>query len=600
MGHYNGGTGAEYASKKIDKTVLKRLLSYAKPYALWFLLASICIVAIVFLELYQPIIIGDASDIIVDGLKNEGNLDIAKHAVIIKGVLYAVTIIIALILTYVQALILSYVGQKVIYTVRGDVFSHLERLSMNYFNSNPIGKLVTRATNDIETLNEMYTSVIVNVLKSIVMLLGIIITMFSYNIKLSLVTFSVIPFIIVFTLIFRKVSRANYRKIRAKISALNAFVAEHVSGMKIVQIFAAENKMLKQFREKTESLKKQHIKQIWIYSIYRPSNFILKITAWILLLYFGGKEYLAGSITIGTIIIFQRYITKFFEPIQSISEQLDIVQSASASAERIFKLLDEEAAIKDIENAIELKDVKGEIEFKNVWFAYKGEDWILKDVSFKAKAGQNIAFVGATGAGKTTIQNLITRYYDIQKGQILIDGIDIKDIKLDSLRSSIGQMLQDVFLFTGDIKSNIRLRNKNISDEEIIEAAKYVNASSFIDKLDNKYDERVIERGSSLSAGQRQLLSFARTLAFNPKILILDEATANIDTETEILIQDALDKLMQNRTTLIVAHRLSTIQNADKIIVMDLGKIIEEGNHQELLANHGAYYNLYQLQLQEK
>lgn len=598
MGHYNGGTGAEYGTKKIDKNVLKRLLAYAKPYSLWFLLTSVCIVVIVFLELYQPIIIGQASDIIIDGLKN--NVDLAKHQIIIKGLLYAATIVLALILTYVQALILSYVGQKVILTVRKDVFGHLETLSMDYFNKNPIGKLVTRATNDIETLNEMYTSVIVNVLKSIVMLLGIIITMFSYNVKLSLITFSVIPFIIIFTLIFRKVSRANYRKIRAKISSLNAFVAEHVSGMKIVQIFAAEEKMFKQFKSKTESLKKQHIKQIWIYSIYRPSNFMLKITAWILLLYFGGAEYLAGNITIGTIIIFQRYITKFFEPIQSISEQLDIVQSASASAERIFKLLDEEPTIKDSDGAIEIEEVKGEIEFKNVWFAYKGEDWILKDVSFKAKPGQNIAFVGATGAGKTTIQNLITRYYDIQMGQILIDGIDIKNIKLNSLRGAIGQMLQDVFLFTGDIKSNIRLKNENITDEEIMVAANYVNASNFIEKLDDKYDEKVIERGSSLSAGQRQLLSFARTLAFKPKILILDEATANIDTETEILIQDALDKLMQNRTTLIVAHRLSTIQNSDKIIVMDAGRIKEEGSHQELLNKQGAYFKLYQLQLQEK
>ncbi len=580
--------------KKYSFKTIRRLLKYAKPYIGWFAMAIIFIFLIVGLELYQPIILGNATDLIVENI-NTPNPD-AGNQIIVLGIKFLGIVALSLVLSYAQAMVLAYIGQKIIYNIRLDVFRHLHKLSINFFNNNPIGRLVTRATNDIETLNEMYTSVIVNILRSVCLLAGIIVTMLMYNVKLSLLTFTVIPFIIIFTSIFSVVSRKTYRQIRTKISAINAFVSEHVSGMKVVQIFAVENKILDKFKQKSEELRAKHMKQITIFAIYNPSAYMLNIVALILLIWFGGKMYLAGEITIGMIVIFQRYIGKFFEPIQEFAEQLNIIQSASASAERIFNLLDEDPEIKDSENAIELKDLKGEIEFKNVWFAYNEGEWILRDVSFKVKPGQNVAFVGATGAGKTTIQNLISRYYDIQKGEILIDGINIRDIKVDSLRMNIGQMLQDVFLFTGDIKSNIRLRNENITDEEIIEASKYVNADGFISKFKKKYDEPVIERGASFSAGQRQLLSFARTLAFKPKILILDEATANIDTETESLIQDALGKIMQGRTTLIVAHRLSTIQNADKIIVMHKGKIIEEGTHQELLINHGMYYKLYKLQ----
>ena len=580
--------------KKYNSKTIKRLLKYAKPYIGWFLMAIVFIFLIVGLELYQPIILGNATDVIVENISNPNPN--SANEMIVLGLKFLGIILCSLVLSYAQAMVLAYVGQKIIYSIRLDVFKHLHKLSINFFNNNPIGKLVTRATNDIETLNEMYTSVIVNILKSVCLLIGIIVTMLMYNVKLSLLTFTVIPFIIIFTGVFSKVSKKTYREIRGKISALNAFVSEHVSGMKIVQIFAVENKMLDRFKEKSEELREKHMKQITIFAVYNPSAYMLNIIALILLIWFGGKLYIAGEITIGTIVIFQRYIGKFFEPIQEFAEQLNIIQSASASAERIFNLLDEKPDIEDSENAVEISDLKGEIEFKNVWFAYNEEEWILKDVSFKVKPGQNVAFVGATGAGKTTIQNLISRYYDIQKGEILIDGINIKDIKVDNLRMHIGQMLQDVFLFTGDIKSNIRLRNENITDHEIIEAAKYVNADGFISKFNKKYNEPVIERGASFSAGQRQLLSFARTLAFKPKILILDEATANIDTETESLIQDALGKIMKGRTTLVVAHRLSTIQNADKIIVMHKGKIIEEGTHQELLTNHGMYYKLYKLQ----
>jgi len=491
---------------------------------------------------------------------------------------------------------LAYIGQKVIYQIRLDVFKHLHKLDISFFNNNPIGRLVTRATNDVETLSELYSSVIVTLVRSVGTLIGIIVTMLTFNLELSLITFTTIPVIIVITTIFTNILMKRWSAIRSKISALNAFVSEHVSGMKIIQIFTAEKKTYDKFTNKTEELRKSHLKQIVTHSIYGPSIYLLNILATVLLIIFGSKMYMAGAITIGTIVTFQRYIGRFFDPIQEFAEQLNVIQASKVSAQRIFGLLDEQPSIIEKENAIELTDIKGDIEFKNVWFAYKDEDWILKDVSFKIQAGQSVAFVGATGAGKTTIQNLIGRYYDVQKGEILLDGINIKDIKIDSLRIKIGQMLQDVFLFTGDIESNIRLKNEEIGQDELIASAKYVNADNFISKLKLQYKEPVLEGGTSLSAGQRQLISFARTLAYKPRILILDEATANIDTETELLIQDALRKIMEGRTTLIVAHRLSTIQNCDNIIVMHKGRVVEQGNHQALLKQKGIYYKLYKLQ----
>ena len=588
-------------NKKLDRSLYKRLLKYAKPYIWQFALAVFVILIIVAIELYQPVLLGEVVDKFLSryGSVKETNSGVIQNDIngVIKiGFIYLSTVIGVFFFNYIQALILARTGQKIIYNIRMEIFSHLNKLSLCFFTENPIGRLVTRVTSDTEALNEMYTSVIVNVLKSFFVLIGIVITMINYNLKLSLLTFIVIPFIILFTFTFKNVSMKIHREIRSKISALNAFISEHVSGMKIVQIFAVENEILQNFKNENEKLRKEHIRQLFTFAIYNPTNFLMNITATSILLWFGAKMVLEGTITIGTIVVFQRYISKFFEPIQELAEQLNLIQSAAAASERIFGLLDEEPAIKDNENAIEMDSFNGSIEFKNVWFSYKEDEWILKDVSFKVAPGESVAFVGATGAGKTTIQNLICRYYDIQKGEILIDGINIRDIKVSSLRKNIGQMLQDVFLFSGDIKSNIRLQNENITDEEIIEASKYVNADNFISKLDNKYDEHVIENGAAFSAGQRQLVSFARTLAFKPDILILDEATANIDTETEVLIQDALNKIMKGRTTLIVAHRLSTIQNSNKIIVMHKGEIREEGTHQELLTKRGIYYKLYKLQ----
>lgn len=596
-------------SKAKEKTLSpnRRLLRYARPYIGYFMLAFAIILVLVWLELYQPQILGEAVDecvakyekissngFSIEELKKLRADDLSK--VIKLGLLYFGTVIAVMVLTYTQASILATTGQKIIYNLRNDIFSHMMKLHIGFYNDNPIGRLVTRVTNDCETVNEMFTSVKVNILKSFFVLGGVIVMMLSYNVKLSLYIFIVIPFITVATFVFRKVTRKIYRVMRAKISELNGFVAEHVSGMKVVQAFTAEKDVKDDFEARTEELRGINMKQLMAFALYSPVPYVMNITALAILIFVGGHMAIDGVITIGTMIIFQRYINNFFQPIQELAEQFNTIQSANACAERIFWLLDTEPQIENAPDAVSMDNFKGKIEFKNVWFAYKDEDWVLKDVSFTVEPGQRVAFVGATGAGKTTIQNLICRYYDIQKGSITIDGIDVKKIKLEDLRRNIGQMLQDVFLFTGDVKDNIRLNEKNITDEDIIAAAKTVNAASFIEKLDDGYSHHVIERGAAFSAGQRQLISLARALAFKPSVLILDEATANIDTETESLIQDALGKMMEGRTTIMVAHRLSTIQNADNIIVMHKGRIVEEGTHQELLEKGGIYYKLYKLQ----
>ena len=586
---------------------VRRMLRYALPYTGWFLLALAIIFGTVAIELYQPLMLGKATDEFVNKYENADNTGLTTEEIKVQrkddlmgvlklGTLYGLSVVISLGLTYAQAAILATIGQKIIYNMRTDVFTHLSKLHVGFFNDNPIGRLVTRVTNDCETVNEMFTSVIVNVLKSICLLAGIMIYMITMHAKLSLMIFTVLPVITVATFAFRIYTKKIYRNIRAKVSELNGFVAEHISGMKTVQIFTAEDDTMQAFAEETEKLRKINIKQLTAFALYTPVTYVLNTVAMAILLLYGGRLAMDGIITIGTLVIFQRYISKFFEPIQNLAEEFNVIQSAAASAERIFWLLDTKPQIQDKPDAVSMPSFRGEIEFKNVWFAYRDEEWVLRDVSFKVQPGQRVAFVGATGAGKTTIQNLICRYYDVQKGQVLVDGVDVRDIKVADLRRNIGQMLQDVFLFAGDVKSNIRLSEESITDADVVEAAKYVNADGFIQKLDGGYDHQVIERGAAFSAGQRQLLSFARTLAFQPSVLILDEATANIDTETEALIQDALNKLMEGRTTIIVAHRLSTIQNCDKIIVMHKGQICESGNHQELLAQGGIYYKLYKLQ----
>jgi ATP-binding cassette, subfamily B, multidrug efflux pump len=527
-------------------------------------------------------------------LVRKGDFDGIKKIV----VLYLLILLVGFVCNILQTWLLQLTGQNIIYNIRQEVFEHIHKLSLRFFDITPVGRIVTRVTNDVEALNEMYTNILVKLFKNMVKIIGLAVVMLSINIRMSMYAFVLLPFIVFLTFLFKKISRATYRIARTKLTAINTYLSEHISGMKLIQIFAREQEKYKEFEGKSKELYRANYREMMVFAIFRPAIYMLSVLALVIIIWVGGRSYFDGIISIGTLYIFIQYIGSFFEPIQEIAEQFSTLQSAMASAEKIFTILDEEVTVQPPKSPIELPAVKGRIEFKNVWFAYIGEEWILKDVSFVIEPGQKVAFVGATGAGKSSILNLIGRYYDIQKGEILIDGVNIKELNTDQLRAAIGQVQQDVFIFTGDIRSNIRLRSEEISDETVQEAASYVNADTFIQKLNHGYEETVTERGATLSAGQRQLLSFARTLAFNPRILVMDEATANIDTETEQLIQEALGKLMTNRTTIMVAHRLSTIQHADQIMVMHKGRIRESGTHQELLAKDGIYKKLYELQLQ--
>ncbi|MCK4258268.1 MAG: ABC transporter ATP-binding protein [Halanaerobiales bacterium] len=517
------------------------------------------------------------------------------------SMLFLILLIIGFVLSFVQIYLLQWTGQKIIFNIRQELFSYIEKLSLSFFDSNPVGRLVTRVTNDVHTLNEMYTGVLVNLFKDVFMLVGILAVMLRLDFKLALYSFTVLPLILISTVIFRSKARQAYREVRTRLAGLNSSFAENITGMKLVQIFNQEKKKYKEFDKINEKYYRATKKQLMAFAIFRPTMEVISSLGLATVLWFGGKGVIQGTLEFGVLFAFINYIQQFFRPILDLTEKYNILQAAMASSERIFMLMDTEENIKNQPKPEKFPFplIKGNIEFKNVWFAYNSEEWVLRDVSFSINPGELVAFVGATGAGKSSIISLICRFYDIQKGQILIDGKDIKTLDKYELRSHIGVVLQDVFLFTGDIKGNIRLNNTEIDEETIQKVAQYVNADSFISKLPNKYDEPVTERGSTLSAGQRQLLAFARTLAYDPSILVLDEATANIDTETEILIQDALKKLIKDRTTLVVAHRLSTIQHADKIIVLHKGKIREIGTHQELLAKEGLYYNLYQLQYKE-
>lgn len=513
------------------------------------------------------------------------------------GVLYIIVLLLNLICSYAQTMILQLTGQNIIYTIREQLFHHVHSLPLRYFDTHPVGRIITRITNDVEGLHEMYATILIRLFKNSVKILGLAIVMLSINLKLALYSFAMLPLIAMLTYIFKTLSRKVHRLVRTKISMLNTFLSENISGMRLIQIFANEKMKYDEFFEKSKDLYRTNIRQLTIFAIFRPSIYFLSQIALAIVLYTSARSVLDGSITLGIMYVFINYISNFFEPIQDLAEQFSTLQNAYASAEKIFTVLDEKNTIEEKEKPVKLGKIKGKIEFKHVFFAYENDDYVLKDVSFVIQPGEKVAFVGATGAGKSSILNLIGRYYDIQKGQILIDDVDIKELSIQEIREAIGQVQQDVFIFTGDIAGNIRLQNEEISDEKIKECAKTVNASHFIEQLPNQYHELVSERGSTLSSGQRQLLSFARTLAFDPKILVMDEATANIDTETEQLIQDALEKLMEGRTTIMVAHRLSTIQHADNIIVMHKGKIREMGTHQELLQQNGIYKKLYELQL---
>lgn len=577
------------------KGTLVRLFAYVKGKAKYFIIALCGMVIVVTLNLLQPLIIAEIYSLLAEVTFNSKKFTLLMIAIVGIMLLNAV-------ISYSQAISLQKAGQKIIYELREQVFTKIESLSIEQLNLTPVGKLVTRVTSDTGAISEMYTRIIINLISNVLTLVGVVVAMFLVNATLALYVLMVAPIIAILSFIFRKYSIRAHRKVREGISNVNANLSENISGMKITQAFNQEEKQIGTFDNANDSLYKSSFKQIFIFGIFRPSIYALYILTIVLVLYVGSMKILDSNfaISFSMIIIFYQYIERFYNPIQQLADQFNQMQSALAAGERIFDVLDTEPVIKNKENAIKLEKLRGEIEFKNVWFSYIPDEWVLKDVSFKINARETVAFVGATGSGKTTILSLIVRNYDIQKGQILIDGIDIKDIDISSLRRCVGQMLQDVFLFSGTIRSNITLKDETICEEDILEACKFVNADKLINKLPSGLDEEVRERGNNFSAGERQLLSFARTVVHRPNVMILDEATANIDTETEVLIQESLHRMMNIGTMLIVAHRLSTIQHADKIIVLKHGRIIEEGNHQELLKKGGYYHQLYTLQYRDQ
>ena len=576
-----------------DGEIVRRLLVYAKPYRKNFLFVGFCMLFSIAYDILSPLLVG-----YIEGMV-KNSFPLSRLFVAVGG--YAGILIVSLVSSYIQAIVLQRTGQRILSALREDLFRHIESLSHAQLNVIPVGKLVTRVTNDTNAISMMFTNILVNLIKNCFVILGVLVAMLCLNYELTLMILCFVPFIVLFTVIFRKFSRRAYRKVKDGTTDINTFLSENLSGMKITQIFNREERKMREFSERNKKLASAKQQQILVFGIFRPLVYMLYITSVLCLLYLGGKGYiddvsfLGQTLTSEVIVTFYMYISKFFNPIQSLAEQFNWLQSAFASAEKIFTIFDMKPEVVDAEDAIELNEVKGEIEFRDVWFSYVPGEWVLKGVSFHVNAGDTVAFVGSTGSGKTTILSLICRNYDIQKGEILIDGIEIRKIKISSLRKHFGQMLQDVFLFSGTIRSNIVLREE-FSDEEILRVCDYVNASSFIRKLENGLDEPVRERGNNFSAGQRQLLSFARTILHKPSVMILDEATANIDTETEVLIQDSLEKMMNIGTMLIVAHRLSTIRGADNIIVLSHGKIVEQDSHRELLEQKGKYYRLYTLQ----
>ncbi len=581
-----------------DREIVARLLRYAKPYWTRFVLALVIMLFSIAYDLVSPLLVGHIEQVVAG--------DFALSYLFSVVAVYGAILLVSMLCTYLQAMLLQKTGQKILSQLRLDLFAHIENLSHNQLNNNPVGKLVTRVTNDTNAISYLFTNILVTLVKNTLMIFGVLAAMLLLNYALTLMVLCFVPFVVLFTLIFRKFSRRVHRAVSDATTDINTYLSENLSGIKITQIFNQEENKLQAFKLRSRKLQKAKLGRMFVFGIFRPMVYMLNISSVLCLLYFGAKGYLQDTqflgqtVTAHVVVSFYMYISKFFQPVQALAEQFDMLQKSFASAEKIFTVMDMIPEVVDEEDAIELDTVRGEIEFRDVWFAYKPGEWVLKGVSFRVEPRQTVAFVGSTGSGKTTILSLICRNYDIQKGQILIDGIDIRHIKISSLRRHFGQMLQDVFLFSGTIRSNILLQSDNIPEEEIRQACRYVNAHTFIERLENGLDEVVRERGNNFSAGQRQLLSFARTILHKPSVMILDEATANIDTETELLIQDSLEKMKNIGTMLIVAHRLSTIQHADNIILLSHGQILEQGTHQQLLRQKGRYYRLYTLQYEKK
>lgn len=583
------------SSKNINKKEMNkksstmRLVAYMKPYAHWVIFALLLVLGLTAFDLYRPMLVGDA----IDTFGVNGDYDV----IIVTAIKYAVVLALSFVFNIAQTWILQKTGQNIILQMRKDLYRHIQSLGSRYFDITPVGKLVTRVTNDVEALNEMYSGILVQLFRNIVKIVGLAGVMLVLDVRLAAISFVLMPLVIGLTVLCQKIARNIYRLYRTRLTDINTFLSEHLSGMKIIQIFGRQERKFEEFHDKNTKLYKAFYREMLMYAVFRPLIYILSILSLMIVLWFGSRNVFDEIISVGTLYIFSNYIRSFFDPIQELAEQFSTLQSSIASAEKIFTVMDETEFIPEAANPKEPDKIIGKIEFDHVWFAYDGENYVLKDVSFVINPGEKVAFVGATGAGKSSILNLIGRYYDIQKGHIYIDGIDIRQLSKKQLRSAIGQMQQNVFIFEGDVAYNIRLNDDDITDAQVKEAAEYVNASHFIEKFPQGYHEPVTERGATFSAGERQLLSFARTLAHNPSILVMDEATANIDTETEILIQEALEKLMDGRTTIMVAHRLSTIQHADCIMVMHKGRICERGTHRELLEQDGIYRKLYELQI---
>ena len=587
-------TAMGFERSMADGEILRRLFGYAKPYLRQFVVVGFLVLFSISYDIASPLIVGYIEELVVG--------DFELKSLYVSVAVYAGVLVFSMASTYLQAVILQRVGQRIISDLREDLFTHIESLSHGQLNDIPVGKLVTRVTNDTNAISMMFTNLFVNLTKNAFVILGILVAMLFLNYELTLMVLCFVPFILLFTVIFRKFSRRAYRKVKDATTDINTYLSENLSGIKVTQIFGREDEKMEEFRQKSQTLAKATQEQIFVFGVFRPLVYMLYISSILCLFYLGGMghlnhlTFLGQTISSGTIVTFYMYISKFFTPIQNLAEQFNWLQSALASSEKVFSIMDIQPQMVDAPDAVELDEVKGDIEFRDVWFSYIPGEWVLQGVSFHVEPRQTVAFVGSTGSGKSTILSLICRNYEFQKGEILIDGIDIRKIKISSLRRHFGQMLQDVFLFSGTIRSNIVLREEKIPDEEIMKVCRYVNADHFINKLEHGLDEEVRERGNNFSAGQRQLLSFARTILHKPSVMILDEATANIDTETELLIQDSLEKMRSVGTMLIVAHRLSTIQHADNIIVLSRGRILEQGTHQQLLAAHGRYYQLYTLQ----
>ena len=581
-------------SRKIKDSILfGRLIKYTKGYFVHFVFIILSVLVSSFLVAYLSTLFGDVLGL----LQEEAEFsEIMKYAYFILG-----SIVVSFTLTYFRGVAINRMGQRILVKIRKDIFAHIETLSLKELDKTPVGTFVTRVTNDTNALSDLFTNVLVNLVSNVATMIYGIILIFIASWQLALIVVTTVPVLIGATIVFRNLSRRAFRKVTYNNSKLNAFLSENLSGMKITQIFNREDTKLEEFDVLSERLMRSNRETTRVFAFFRPFIYVVYFSAVILIFHFGSKFVMAGMIGSNIVYSFYLHLQNIFNPIQNIAQMYNVMQSAFASAEKIYTILDTESSIKFIDNPVKADNFRGEIEFKNVSFKYDPEspDWIINDVSFHIMPGQTVAFVGPTGAGKTTILSLVMRYYDVNEGEILIDGVNVKDYDIYDLRRNIGEMLQDVFLFTGTIKDNITLRDETISDEAVLESSKYVNADKFVDKLPNKYDETVKERGNNYSQGERQLLSFARTIVHKPKMIILDEATSNIDTETEVLIQDSLEKIKNIGTTIVVAHRLSTIQHSDLILFLDHGKIVERGNHQELLLQKGRYYDLFTLQYED-